>query len=325
MKRKIIIFGALALLLTVILFMARDLFFNASDSTVNPYKYDLAPFKTGDTSLTVYAEVQHFEPDLSAIHGIAVDKSDRIYICGENGVEIFDRNGKKESNFSFQGTANCVQVDATGNIYLGMQDHLEIYNNSGVLLKRWKTCGSDAIITSVAVTGKDVFIADAGDKVVYQYDLSGNLEKKIGEKDPVKKNPGFVVPSPYFDLGIGRNGELWVANPGRHRLEQYNPDGNLTASWGESSMTTEGFCGCCNPSNFAIMSDGSFVTSEKGIERIKVYRPGGIFRNMVAGPHSFIEGTRGIDLAVDRQDRILALDPEKKQVRVFTLKNKAEH
>ena len=90
-------------------------------------------------------------------------------------------------------------------------------------------------------------------------------------------------------------------------------------------MSMEGFCGCCNPSNFAMLSDGSFVTSEKGIERIKVYGPGGIFRNVVAGPDSFIEGTRGIDLAVDAQDRILALDPEKKQIRIFTLKKTAEH
>jgi hypothetical protein len=201
-----------------------------------------------------------------------------------------------------------------------MQDHVEIFDNTGKLLKKWSSCGNDAIITSIAVSGRDVFIADAGNKVVYHYDLSGKLIKKIGQKDPSKGIPGFVIPSSYFDLGIGHDGDLWVVNPGRHRFEKYNPDGDLTTSWGESSMAVEGFCGCCNPSNFAILADGSFVTSEKGIERIKVYWPDGRFRGVVAGPDSFIEGTRGLDLAVDSRDRIFVLDPEKKQVRVFELK-----
>lgn len=82
-------------------------------------------------------------------------------------------------------------------------------------------------------------------------------------------------------------------------------------------MTREGFCGCCNPSNFAILSDGSFVTSEKGIERIKVYLPDGTFKCIVAGPDAFIEGTTGLDLAVNSRDRIFVLDPEKRMVRVF--------
>ncbi|MDP1622889.1 MAG: hypothetical protein Q8M08_11195 [Bacteroidales bacterium] len=320
MKRKFILFGALILLLAGISFMAWDMFFNKPDSRLNPYAYDLNSLKSGDTSQILYAEVHQFTPGLHTIHGIAVDQSDRIYICGENGVEIFNSSGKLESEFTIPGTANCIHVDQDGMIYLGMQDHLETYDKTGKHMKRWKSCGKDAVITSIAVTGSDVFIADAGGKVVYQYDLEGNLVKKIGEKDPVRNIPGFVIPSPYFDLGIGNDGDLWVVNPGRHFFEKYNSDGDLITTWGASSMTMEGFCGCCNPSNFAMLSNGSFVTSEKGIERIKVYGPEGDFKSVVAGPDAFIEGTSGLDLAVNSQDQILALDPEKKQVRFFELK-----
>jgi hypothetical protein len=203
-----------------------------------------------------------------------------------------------------------------------MRDHLEIYSISGELLKRWKSCGDNAIITSIAVNGNDVYIADAGNKIVYHYNTAGNLLSTIGQKDPEKGIPGFVIPSPYFDLGIGRNGELWVVNPGRHSFEQYNPEGELISSWGKASMTVEGFCGCCNPSNFAILSDGSFVTSEKGIERIKIYKPTGDFSCLVAGSGAFVEGTKGLDLAVDSKGRILVLDPEKNQIRIFTEKIK---
>jgi hypothetical protein len=319
MSRKIILPGALILLLAVILFMAWDLFLN-KPSGVNPYAYDLKSFKAGDTSLIMYSEVQHFIPNIPLMHGIAVDHTDRLFICGEKCVEIYDRAGQMENKFSFEGTATCILVDSAGRIFLGIQDHIEIYDCNGNLLRKWQGFGANAIITSIGVSGKDVFIADAGNKIVYHCDLSGIIQNKIGEKDPEKGIPGFVVPSPYFDLAVDNKRHLWVVNPGRHRFEKYNFDGGLICFWGESSMLMEGFCGCCNPSNFAFLSDGSFVTTEKGLERIKVYWPDGTFRHIVAGPDAFIEGTRGLDVAVDSKNRILVLDPEKKQVRIFEKK-----
>jgi sugar lactone lactonase YvrE len=295
------------------------MFFIKPDNHVNPYAYDLKSLSAGDSSRIMYTETQQFGTGLTAIHGIALDHADRIYVCGENGFEIYDPAGKIVSKSDLEGTVSCIFVDQGGRIYLGMQDHVEIFDHSGRQMMKWKTCGDNAIITSIAVTGRNVYVADAGNKVVYHYDLSGNLVQKTGEKDPARGIPGFVIPSPYFDLGIGSAGELWVVNPGRHQFEQYNDGGDLISSWGISSMTLEGFCGCCNPSNFAFLSDGSFVTAEKGIERIKVYGPDGAFKCLVAGPDAFIEGTRGIDVAVDSKDRIFALDPEKKLIRIFSL------
>jgi hypothetical protein len=300
--------------------MVWDMFFHQPPKEPNPYEFDMKSLKAGDTSTIMYTETSHFEPGLLAIHGIATDKADRICICGENGVEVYDRNGKKECGFTTQEAAGCIFTDLDGKIYLGMQDHIEVYASNGMQIKSWKPIGNNAIITSVAVSGNLVFVADAGERVVHVCDLQGNKIRKIGEKDPAKGIPGFVIPSPYFDLGIGSVGELWVVNPGRHHFEKYDTEGNMLSTWGISSMRMEGFCGCCNPSNFAMFPDGSFVTSEKAIERVKVYGPSGEFRFLVAGPESFIEGTKGLDLAVDSKGRILVLDPEKKQVRIFVLK-----
>jgi hypothetical protein len=136
-------------------------------------------------------------------------------------------------------------------------------------------------------------------------------------KDPATGVPGFIVPSPYFDLGISKDGNLWVVNPGRHSFEKYAINGTLLTSWSKASMAMEGFCGCCNPSNFAFLNDSLFVTSEKGIERVKIYNTDGTFLAVVATPDQFEEGTTGLDLAVDKQNRILVLDPVKKLVRIF--------
>ena len=317
MKQKLFIFAGLALLLVIVIFIVKDLFFPKEDDNTNPYGYNLDKLKKSDSLEVAYKEINHFATGLDEIYGIAVDLSDRIYVAGSNGVEIYNDIRTLEKKIPLEGTARCITVDFRGKIFLGMEDHVEILDNSGKRVGKWKSEGNHSILTSIAVTPVDVFVADAGEKIVYHYDLAGKLINRIGEKDPQKGIPGFVVPSPYFDLGIGLKNELWVVNPGHHSLEQFTKGGDLISSWGKASMTVEGFCGCCNPSNFAFLSDGSFVTSEKGIERIKVYLPNGDFKCMVATPDAFKEGTRGLDIAVDSKDRILVLDPERKQVRIF--------
>jgi hypothetical protein len=186
------------------------------------------------------------------------------------------------------------------------------------------------VLTAVAVAEKDVFVADAGNRVVLRYDLAGKLLGRIGKKDPDKHILGFIVPSPYLDLGVGADGLLWVVNPGRHRLEAYTADGDIQNYWGEESLGVKGFCGCCNPIHFARLPDGRFVTSEKGLPRVKVYSAKGDFEGVVAGPELFpkqIEnphtaGPSGVcmDLAVDSAGRVLLADAFSREVRVFTRK-----
>jgi hypothetical protein len=309
MKQKITIISAIVLLLTLVAFMVKDFFFSKPDNN-NPYEFELNSVRIGDTSMATYSETSQIKTSLEEIHGIANDNSGRIYVSGKDGVEIFDASGKAEKKFKIEGIAQSITV-------LGMQDHIEIWNTNGKQTSKWTSFGPDAVITSIASLANDVFVADAGQKVVYRCDLKGNLINKIGLKDPATGVPGFIIPSPYFDLGISKDGNLWVVNPGRHSFEKYNFDGKLLTSWGKASMAMEGFCGCCNPSNFAFLNDSLFVTSEKAIERVKIYNTDGSFRCIVATPDLFKEGTKGLDLAVDKQNRILVLDPVKMLIRIF--------
>ncbi len=48
--------------------------------------------------------------------------------------------------------------------------------------------------------------------------------------------------------------------------------------------------------------------------------PSGDFKSVVAAPNQFDTGTTGLDLAVDTKDRIIVLDPSRKMVRIFELK-----
>ena len=163
-------------------------------------------------------------------------------------------------------------------------------------------------------------MTDAGNRIVWKFDKSGNVLQRIGKRDVAKDIPGIVIPSGFFDVAVDSDGFLWVANPGRHSIENYTLDGDFRTSWGAFSMDIDGFCGCCNPTNFIILEDGSFITSEKGIPRIKVHNQLGEVVSVVAGAEQFDEGTVGLDLAVDSNQRIFVLDPKRKRVRIFAKK-----
>jgi len=230
------------------------------------------------------------------------------------------KEGEKVRRIQLKEPARCIAAGKDGLLYLGITEHVEVYDRADTRKAIWSSLGSGAVITSIAVAGSEVYVADAGNRMVMRFDKSGKLLGFIEGKEEAQGRSGFIIPGPYFDVAIGKDETIWVGHTGRFSLENYTPAGMLLWAWGSSSESIEGFCGCCNPTHIAILSDGTFVTSEKGIPRVKVYDPTGGFMCIVAGPEHFKEGTVGLDLAVDDRDRILVLDPKDRAVRIFVKK-----
>jgi hypothetical protein len=114
-------------------------------------------------------------------------------------------------------------------------------------------------------------------------------------------------------------------------VEAYTFDGDFEGAWGKPTAAIEGFCGCCNPIGLALLSDGRFVTCEKGLPRVKVYSAEGEFESVVAGTESFPENAKacsglndcvhgGLDAAVDSEGRIYILDFVASDIRVMRRK-----
>jgi len=322
MQPKNILILSVLLLLVVVGFMASDFFFSKGPNPENPYEYDLTKQKEIDSTLICYQEISSVKPETDYLYGIATDANDNLYVSTTEKLYIYNSNQKLIKSIPLIDNAYCLAVAESGDIYLGMADHVEVWNKDGNQLQSWARLSDSSIYTSIAVNESSVFVADAGNKVVYHFNLYGELQNKIGEKDTKNGKLGFILPSAYFDLLIGREDELWVVNPGIHQLESYRPNGEMITSWQRTSMQLDGFSGCCNPSHIAMLSDGSFVTSEKGIERVKIHLPTGEFKCVVASPDQFIAGTTDLDLAVDTKDRIYVSDPKKGLVRIFEKINK---
>ena len=298
------------------------------------FDYNLDQFQKIDPKLVHYVQKTQFPAGLREARAIAVGPQDRIFVAGDKTVRVFQSDGKPLRPIRVDQEPCCLAVASAshkspGAIYVGMRDHVEVFRSGGKRGAVWGRPGKRTVLTSIAVADEDVFVADAGGLVVWHYDPSGKLLGQIGRRDPARGIPGFIVPSPYFDVAVAPDGLLRVANPGAHQIEAFTFDGHLELSWGKRGMGIEAFCGCCNPSNIAILADGRVVTAEKGIPRVKVYRESGEFDCVVVGPETLAPNrtatteTRDelrlhpVDLAVDSHSRILVLDPTAGLVRIF--------
>jgi hypothetical protein len=198
------------------------------------------------------------------------------------------------------------------------------------LVHRYAPLGERTYLTSIAFLGDHLFLADAGRREGIRCGIEGESVLRFGRRGSSPDTPGFVVPSPYFQLGLAPDGNLRIANPGRHRVETYNPDGEYLDAWGEAAMAIEGFAGCCNPTHFCVLPNGKVVTSEKGLNRIKVYDALGRFESVVAGADHLVEDPAlarracadcrigySLPVAADSTGRIVALDPASGTLRFF--------
>ncbi len=270
-----------------------------------------------DPALVKYREAGRIDTGFSEARGLALGPDGRIYVAGDQAVRVLSQDGALQGEFALSGPPYCLAVAGDGAIVVGRKDYVEIYDAEGQLQATWQRLASRAYLTCVALSGDDVYVADAGDRAVLRYSRSGQLLSLIGQRDDTRGIPGLVVPSPHLDVAVGSDGLLRVNNPGRRLVETYTAEGDLKGSWGRASQDLDGFCGCCNPTDIAVFPDGRVVTSEKGLVRVKVYDGWGKLEAIVAGPEAFAKGAAGLDLATDARGRVFVLDPKADEVIIF--------
>jgi len=298
------------------------------------FEYDLAKYMHVDPKLVHYEQVREIDLAMKIPRAVSVGPSDSIYLAGDQQVTILDRSGRRIEQFDLDGLPWCLAVAGgehafPGRVYVGFRDHVESFSPDGRREAIWPSLGGRTVLTSIGVDEENVYLADAGNKVVIRCDVEGRIINRIGRRDPARNVPGFVIPSPYFDLVMGMDGLLRVVNPGGHTIEAYTPDGDMELAWGKPGLAIDAFCGCCNPVNMAILPDGNLVTAEKGVPRVKEYTSTGQFVSVVAAPDALlptataaVETRPGhkllvVDLATDSGGRILVLDPTARKLRIF--------
>ena len=269
-----------------------------------------------------------FRVDARQLRGLAVDADGRIAVAADNRVLVFNSDGSLVRDIAATTPVRAVGFDARGRLFVGFKDQVALVNEKGAMdLLGVPFGGRVSAITSLALADNgDIFAADSGERLVWRLDAAG---KVLGQIKPEEN--GFAVPRAFFPIAW-RDGRLIVADPGRHRIQTYTPEGKLLASWGARSRELDGFAGCCNPVSFAALADGTIVTAERGQPRVKAFSVEGRLSRVLAGPDDFsasieaaqaaddeLFGCQGglLDVAAAPGGGVVILDRTTREVRVL--------
>ena len=321
MKNKGIVIFLIVLALVIVAVMVGDWFSKRPDNMeANKFEYSVDEFKNVPDEFILYKETKNFKLGLTEPTAITID-ADKIYATGDQKLKIIDLSGNLLNEINFTDKPQTVEV-YEDKILIAFEKKVQILNRLGDIIQELTPGNENTYLTAITANAENIFIADAGTRRIYRYSPEG---EKLGEFEGKASEDvlhGFIIPSPYFDIDLNEYDDLWVVNPGLHSLENYTEEGNLREHWQASGAATENFSGCCNPAHFTFLPEGFFVTSEKGLVRIKIYKPSGEFLGVVAAPNKFddkIEG-QAPDIAVDSAENIYALDFDRKVLRVFEKK-----
>jgi hypothetical protein len=317
-KRLITLFLSLLVAIVVVVLVV-DLSSSKIDNRqANPYEFNVDEFEKVDSGLVHYRESKQIRIDSENPLGIAYHQG-LIYLLQDSLLKIINLDGHLKNMLDLNDEARTLTVSEDGKVLIAFKNYIQFYNDYFNLLLESEKENDTTIFTSIAHSNSSIFVADAGNRRVIIFDETGRKKTEIGGQTEKDSKHGFIVPSAYFDLATN-NDELWVVNPGKHQFQQYTLDGRLLGFWEKTSLKIDGFSGCCNPSHFCFLPNGDFVTSEKGIIRIKVHSPSGELKSVIAPPSKFPNGIHAPDVCADEGGNIIALDFDLKMIRIFTLR-----
>jgi hypothetical protein len=253
-----------------------------------------------------------FKVNEGALKTVSVTPAGKVYLGGDSFVSCYDNSMKLI--WKVQAPSPVTSLSNWGDtIFASTSEQILVMNTNGKILSEWGPFEDSCMITSVSSNAKYVAFADAGNKIVYILDKGGEVKTMIGQNDR-----HFIIPSPYFEVALDNNNNLYAANTGLHRIETYTIDGVLKSQFGEAGTAPGAFCGCCAPPHFSLIPQG-FVTAEKGINRLKILNKNGEFVEFVNSKNNFIKSVP-LDLASADGITIYGAYPGDSKLYVFNRK-----
>lgn len=239
----------------------------------------------------------------------AIAANQSFWIGGKTQLLHLSEQGSFLEKIKMAEPIHALTISWNNDIYAATKNQIIIYSRD---LSEWRETRFEklegqAYITSICLSANLLFVADAGNKQLHAYDLKGKMLWSTRGKDP------FIIPSPYFDVMPDNEGGVWIVNPGRHRIEKYNQQGEYVALWKPSEKNR--FLGCCNPAHAAMLSGERFVTLEKGLIQSRIFSPSGQVERMVAQIKS--SDRFAYELDVKKDGSIVILDGVHNMLLIF--------
>lgn len=250
-----------------------------------------------------------------ALRGIALDAQGRLYAAGDAEVKVFDGSGGKlMRRWPTQSPPHAIAVSPDGLVWVGQVGQVEVFDGGGQLKRTWKDGVRMGRVTSIGFLKDSVLVGDSAQRCIHRFDTAGNFLNTIGKDNPLG---GLHIPNGVVDFAVDAQGEVHVANPGKHRVERYSPDGRLLGHMGKfTGPDPTGFSGCCNPTNVAVAGRELLCVTEKAGPRAKMYNYAGKLLAFIDSA-DFDRNTKNMDVAVDRRGIVYVADPLRGGILVF--------
>ena len=180
------------------------------------------------------------------------------------------------------------------------------------LVDTWRDPERLGRVTAIGFVKGDLLLADATARCIRRYDASA--ASSTTSATGIAR--GLPHPERRGRLRVDAEGIIHAANPGKHRVERYTPDGALLGHFGRfDGRDPAGFSGCCNPTNVAVDGRGRIYVTEKAARAPRSTTRGQADRG--GGRRGFDSGCRNMDITVDRGPGLRGRHGEAPDLRVF--------
>jgi DNA-binding beta-propeller fold protein YncE len=168
--------------------------------------------------------------------GLTVDRKGDLLVADTHYHRIlrYSPEGTLLSQFGSEGNGpgqflypTSIAVGADGSLYVseyGGSDRIQVFTPDGKLIRSWGSYGKEPgqfdRPQSIAIAGERIYVADAANHRIQVFTLEGKLLQAWGDL----KYP--------YSVSLDPQGNVLVAEYGRHRVTKFSPDGVPLASAG---------------------------------------------------------------------------------------------
>ncbi len=128
---------AIAVVIGVIALVRLDTTGKKGSELGREFVYDIEGLAKIDPNLILYEEsAQPISTGFTKSHSIAADSQGLVYVAGDKAIRIFAQGSGLVGEIKLADMPRCLAVTGDGNIYVGVKEHVEVYDRGGKQLAK---------------------------------------------------------------------------------------------------------------------------------------------------------------------------------------------
>jgi len=169
MNRKQINLALIFLAVAIVALIGKDFVGKKAGKTIeNPYAYNIDEYRKVDSSQVLFIEKHSFPVRADLWAGIAcVDSA--IVIANATELQMYNYSGRLISETQLIDSATCISIAKDKSFWIGMTRFVAHYDRAGQLISKFDAVSGNAIFTSIVLSGENIYVADAGNRIVHNY------------------------------------------------------------------------------------------------------------------------------------------------------------